>query len=497
MLPSAKLFLSNVQYLADKRQIVAEFSNTREKVSKRYSFFPKMFFMLGRIPRGSFLEILSDLSQRLKVDFEGGKATIFGATFSDLKRANNLLADCFGFRSNLVEPERQFLIEKQWGYFDSFSFASGEPELVSSLDFPDIDLDFLSESLKDTLGELLFTNRSLASEIAQKIASSRLLKIPLVGREESKPPADIFLENVFFASSLPLSAGAASNTAPAAYGKVASRADFSRMVPVLSSVPFSNIGFETLNCDCCRPPSRRDKNVLSSTTVGVRFFREGFYFNSVSGLWAQRFHESKPNKGSRAQRRREYCYSFFPVGPFSRGEESEVLLPDAYSLEENGFAEILSDASLSWYCTARESALSREVNALRSWFSRLDLSMAGRSRQVVASKGLFFSQALDSNPEFFFHRAMRDGISSVLSSIPNALSSPGGRFFVEPVGLALDALKGVLLRDFRSAALSSGSTRVGFDSAMALSDADSLLTAFRKFSELYSVDKALVGIQNS
>ena len=44
MLPSAKLFLSNVQYLADKRQIVAEFSNTREKVSKRYSFFPKMFF---------------------------------------------------------------------------------------------------------------------------------------------------------------------------------------------------------------------------------------------------------------------------------------------------------------------------------------------------------------------------------------------------------------------------------------------------------------------
>ena len=121
MPPSTPVFLSSVRYCEPKRQVVVEFSGPAHKSSLRYSFFPKMHFPPGSIAQERFFEVVRGCNgQRFKTDFSSNIATVYAATFSDLKRLSNMLAVCFGTYYTLIEPERQFLIEKGWNYFDSF-----------------------------------------------------------------------------------------------------------------------------------------------------------------------------------------------------------------------------------------------------------------------------------------------------------------------------------------------------------------------------------------
>ena len=92
MLHNTRLFLSRVNYVPEKRQITVEFSKKNQKASKKYSFFPKMHLSLKKIPKEHLIEALGDYDiRKLKMDFKENTVTIFAATFSDLKKVNNLL----------------------------------------------------------------------------------------------------------------------------------------------------------------------------------------------------------------------------------------------------------------------------------------------------------------------------------------------------------------------------------------------------------------------
>src|SRR3989344_913250 len=497
MLPSTPVFLGRVAYVPEKRQIVAEFSNMFEKYSKRYSFFPRMFFPLRGISKESFRDAVAEYDlKRVKIDFEGETAVVFAATFSDLKKLNNLLSEFFGFHSNLIEPERQFLIEKGWGYLEPFSFSNGEPTRLGSFNFPNLQMDFLSGSLSESAADLLRSNKPLAQDLIGRIASSRILKIPLVGNDAEVSKEEIFLENIFFSSSMALSFGPKENKPRSHSVRRSAELDFSRLVSIVAAQPFNNIGFESMNCECCRPLSLSDKNVLASSLVRVSFLKEGFYFNSASAAWAQEFHDSHEDKEKRERRKREYFYDSYPLGPFGRGEEVAILLADALSLQADGSAVISGDSKPMWCCSKSESRLSQEINSLKAMLSALSERVESEQVSTVASKGLFFAQSLDSNPGFFFARALAKNISMVLSDLPSILANPQSRFFERNVAVSIECLKAGIVKELDSLASSSGSAiRLAGNSQSIFLNHSEALGICRRFSELYRLGKPFIRLK--
>lgn len=495
---NTQAFLSKVAYSAEKRQIIVEFSSTKEKFSRRFSFFPKMFFSLGKISQNSFLELLSkDDFQKLKVSFSNDKATIFGATFNDLKRVNNLLREFFNFECNLIEPERQFLIEKSWSYFDCFELKENNLELVSSPKFPNVKFEFLSDSLKETVKDLLKNNKRLASDIVQKIVSSKLLKVPFVEHENSNSLEEIFLENIFFESNVPLTIGKTINVTRKKRVKGRIQIDFSKLVSVMSSKPFNNIGFETMNCDCCKPTSVDAPNVLPSSLIKVKFLREGIYFNSVSNSWSNDYHKNHSMKDSREQRKKEYYFNQYPVGPFFKNQEEEIILTDALKLLDQNVISFSNEYSPEWYCSERESVFSKQINFLSKTLLSLSTAIEKESSLMVATKGLFYSQEMDSDPGFFYRKTLEKNISKLLSNIPNYLMHENSRFYDKKISIVFETLLGVIFKDFGEVVENTSTARVSFSSSRALVDSHSILSVSKKFAELYNIDKQFLSLKTA
>ncbi|MCR4335944.1 MAG: hypothetical protein NUV57_05430 [archaeon] len=497
MLHNTQLFLSRVTYTPDKRQITAEFSRKNDKASRKYSFFPKMHLPLEKISRGNLLEALEDYDVRkLKIDFKGNIATIFAATFSDLKKVNNLLNNFFNFRSNLIEPERQFLLGEKWSYFDSFNFSDSEFEKTQTTDFPDVSMDFLSDSLEETVASLLLNNKSLAKETIEKIVFSKLLRIPLMGREEDKSLEEIFTENIFFLSEKPIPIGVPGNNTGLKPVHKKSVIDFSKMISIMASRPFNNLGFETINCSCCKPWGKEAKNILPSSLVRVNFLRESFYFDSVSSNWAEAYHFSNNEMHLREKRKREYFLEVYPSGPFSRNSFGNILLADALKLEQEGLVKIVSQETPSWFCVKKESAFSSEINRLYESLLILDLVVEKESSSVVASEGLFFSQFLESKPGHHYRKTLDKTISRLLSSFPKLLTNSSGRFFNKDFAIGLESINSLVLKDFEEIAKNS-QTRVTFKDSTALVDSSSFMSASKEFRDLYRVDKRLLSFSKS
>ncbi len=499
MLPSTPVFLARAVYVPEKRQIVAEFSNRKEKYSKRYAFFPKMFFPLRGVSPEALKEVLSQCDlRRLRFDIEGGTATIFAATFSDLKKVNNLLGECLGFLCNLVEPERQFLIERGWDYFAPFAFDSGEPRRLDGTDFPEISLAYFAGSLSENFSQLAGSNRALAEELVLKIAMSRLLKVPLVEAESGILAEELFLENVFFESSVPVSFDGKSRPRGTIAGGGMAEVDFSRLVSIAASRPLGNIGPESLNCRCCAPPSLSEKNALYSSLVRVKFLKEGLYFNSASRAWSEAFHSSHSEKDAREQRKREYYYDFHPAGPFTRGSEAEILFADALRLEAEGSAAIIGAAKPVWFCLNSESALSRGINSLKAIFLRASSSIEEQRVSLTASHGLFFSQSLQSSPAFYYSAALAETASKVLSSLPPILADPNGRFFDAPLAISFECLRHSIGAELESLAHSAGERpRLPEHGLRMLVDKASLLSLSSSFSGAYRVGKPFIGFKGA
>jgi len=272
--------------------------------------------------------------------------------------------------------------------------------------------------------------------------------------------------------------------------------DFSKMVSVIASKPFNNLGFETINCSCCKPWDKEAKNILPSSLVKVNFLRESFYFDSVSSNWADAYHFSNKEMQKREKRKSEYFLDFYPSGPFSRNSSENILLADALNLEQKGLVKIVSHENPSWFCLKKESAFSSEVNRLYESLITLNSVVEKESNSVVASDGLFFSQSLESSPGHHYRKILDKTTSRLLASFPRLLTNSSGRFFDKNFAIALEAINSLILKDFEEIAKNS-KTRVSFKDSIALVDSSSFMSASKEFRDLYKVDKRLLSVSKS
>ncbi|MFA4906958.1 MAG: hypothetical protein WC602_01675, partial [archaeon] len=199
------LWLAKAGYSEQNREVIVEFANREEKIVKRFPFYPKAIFCL-RERQKPLQETLARLDSRnIAVSVKGNCLKVSASNFSELKRVCALLEIALHSKPLLLSPERQFLAENNWSYFDSFRACIGGELEKGNFCLPNLKTGIDLESLPKTIQGLLEKNRKLAERLSEKIVLSSLLCLPLEKVPESKAVAlEHFLDVSRFRHGIPL-----------------------------------------------------------------------------------------------------------------------------------------------------------------------------------------------------------------------------------------------------------------------------------------------------
>ena len=295
------IYLTEVTYNPDKKEILAEFRNEERKVVKRYDFYP--FLVL---PKEITKEVVEDLLlyagiKGFKIEKKNKYLKIIASSFIELKKISNFLAIHTGKKPLTLEPQRQFLLQKNWNYYDTFILENTFFEKVNEKK----DIAFMI-SKEINFYEAMDLDEEGILSIVEKYALSALLKVPV----DKIPPSlnqrtEIFLENMFFSNGVGISWAknspffSVNEFAPYGEYESVSTIDFSSAWPKLMSNNFFNLGVDTINCTCCKPIKLNDSNLLPSSLIKIEFLEDAFYFQSISNTFALNYHKNNPFKKNR------------------------------------------------------------------------------------------------------------------------------------------------------------------------------------------------------
>ena len=140
----------------------------------------------------------------------------------------------------------------------------------------------------------------------------------------------------------------------------------------------------------------------------------------------------------------------------------------------------------------------KNVDFLKDSIVLLDSLIKNESSAVVASKGLFFSQALESSPQFFYRALLKKTMLSIMASLPRLLSSPESRFYSESLASAVECIASGMLCDFEEMALSEGSRvslNAGFSTAVL--DRAPKMSVLKRFEGSLKLEKGLLSLKNA
>lgn len=435
--------LQNMTYVSQKKQVVAEFACGQKKFSKRYSFFPFAYLPAKK-------EIISILLgfPKNRVSFsvqENGSIEVIGSCFDDLLEAlNRVFANGFG-GFVVLDPKRQFLLQKGWGFFDFFRMENGSPEKLE-----DFSQGLLSGALEHFFAEDFFSLKEHSEEesfgFMEKICLSNLACIHPSEIKKTSERTLLFFQNWFFKNRLWQEANVVfRKPVPVKKKQGPVFFDFSGTLNELLCFPFQNTGPDALDCKCCKPESIYSQNVSLASGVLVEFLVNGFYFESKDSFFSKNFHEKKPFREQRIKHQVEWCLSETPVGPFFSGQKQVVPLADAKSLGKN--ARIIGEAELHWFCMKKESFVSIELKKLAFLARLAEKQVALAETQNISSSGVLFFKHLSSSFGFHYFSCFSKTIAGVLQETPLAiLENPA--LFGEPVCAHLSCLKSVVFSDF-------------------------------------------------
>ena len=460
-MPSDSAFLSGAAYAGQKREIFAEFRRGNERFSRRFRFFPKIF-----VPKRFSPELLKSLLSVLSLQNFSVKEREFSneisfSDFSGLGQASALIESSLGYKPIVLNPGRQFLLEKNWAFFRAFGMESLES---LPMEFPEAILPMFSEPVSATIQGLLSDGDGIAEAICQKMALSSILCVPVESLPEtSQLLAETFVENALFSNGFaferfPHDRAAWQKNGFAHNGGLGSELDFSSVWPAFFHRAFFNIGFETLNCGCCRPESFSDRNVLPSSFAETEFLSNAFFFQPFSRSFACAFHEKAPFRESREKRMREFFLSAPEAGPFFFGQREMLPLEDAKTLHASGAGRILPEdkSKLEWFCLKRGSFAGAGIAGLQE-----KAAEAGRlafAEQKRASKIGDFLQT--TNPRLVFFRSFSKAALSLADAVPRYLAWHNAKFFSPQIMRALLGVQETVLAKFEAFSSKNGERTV-------------------------------------
>ena len=421
-MPLNTAFLEKVTYPEDSGKITVSFSN-QEKIRREFEFLPEIRMPQNRAIDALAREIVSPQTG-LVLKRESGRCRILSKSVSALKKAHSLFSLSLNASIPFIEPERQFLLSKNWSYFEEFAFHG--------------------EQIKKT--ETEFSPLGFG-ETAKKAFLSRMLFLPPGSLPETpRQTSEAMLENAAFKSFQLIYP----EKKPRNYSKWIFRGffelNFSRAL--LALIPKSNLGFETMDCDCCKPESALEESALPNSLVETEFLEPGYYFDSVMPSFAEKFHSQKPGAAAREKRKREFCLEHHPVGPFYPGQKETIPLADAKKLESENAAKIVRAKELHWACRKRESFLAGEVTRLLAIEEKARDRILEIERAELKKKGLNAFNPCFANPK---KEALHDTLiasSELLEALFNGIASPASALSAGAITDAMEAFRGEMLLAF-------------------------------------------------
>jgi len=493
-----RLWLTNSAYQEGKKSVILEFSRLGFRRMSRVPFFPSFFADSKEIPKAGLERVIRYDRRKFRLSCSGNSTRVKASTFFDLERIADQLFRETGFRPLVIEPERQFLLENGWSYFDCFSFfPDGNFAVDSMQSFPEVQLPFFSEPLHETISQLADELLESAEQLSESIALSSLLKLGLSKIPEgSFARMETLLENAMWKTGLgqkrPL---VPESIPPEDFGKVIpadgmSEVDFGLLWPTLLTKPLYNLGPDSMQCDCCMPRGAESKNLLPNSMVLVEMLQDAFFFESRLPSFAAGFHGKSPDKESRLRRKKEFCLSRLPVGPFFRGQRAEVPLIDAISLQEEGKAKVLGLCGMRWFCLGKESAVSGLVLNLNSRIALSERKAEELHSASIKKHGILGPALVSKDPGFLLSRANSEAISELLYALPKHLCNRKSAFFSQALCSAVEAVEASLLGSFESFA-SERKSRVSLLGERALLRAERPNSLVREFSERQRIPQLL------
>ncbi len=177
---ATRFWLTDVMYLEGKRAIAVQFSRLNIRKMVRIPFFPSFYISKEKIGFAALQKMLLGKKSKFRIWQKHSTLQVVAATFYELNNLADALFKETGFRPIVLRPERQFLLERGWGYLDCFSFFS-EKEFVKSdlFSMPKAKLRFFSEPLHETMHQLAKEDPLLAEKIIESIALSNVLRMPI------------------------------------------------------------------------------------------------------------------------------------------------------------------------------------------------------------------------------------------------------------------------------------------------------------------------------
>ena len=415
------MYLTKVTHNAEKKEMLVEFRNKENKIVQRFDFYP--FLVLSKeIEKEKIQELLLSIGlKNFQIEKKNKYLKIITSSFNELKKISNSLALHTGKKPLTLEPERQFLLQKNWNYYDAFIFENSK--IIKSNEDKDIGFLITKEILFNEAVEL---DEEGTKFLVEKFSLSALLKVPLEKVPTSlQEKTELFIENIFFSSGFGISWDknekfhSAREFAPYGIYETVSTIDFSSAWPQLISKNFFNLGTDTLNCNCCKPIKLNDSNLLPSSFIEVKFLEDAFYYESTSSTFALEYHKNKPFGENRKEKKKEFFMKMYPVGPFFRNEK--VLLPseDAKKLLDEKKVSLGTNHSPSWFCKNKESFLSKSIR-------KYTLQMHSLSTTLSTHQIRLFEK---NNSSYYFYHALLNSLSILVSELPFQLMNPLSSFF--------------------------------------------------------------------
>ncbi len=467
-------YLTQITYNPEKKEILAEFRNRESKIVERFDFFP--FLVLPKeMEKEKIKELLICLGIKgFELQKKKKYLKIVASSFKELKKISNSIALHTGKKPLTLEPERQFLIQKGWNYFDSFIFENNQIIKVKEK----IDIGFLitkslnfEEALRLSEEETLF--------LVENFALSAILKIPF-----NKIPTnlqertELFLENIFFSNGQFISWKekslffSAKDFAPYGNYSHVSTIDFSSTWPQLMSNNFFNLSNETINCSCCKPIKLNDKNLLPSSLIEVEFLEDAFYYESTSQTFALDFHKTSPHKQNRLEKKKEFFMKIYPIGPFFKNQKAVLPLNDAKKLLDEKKVVLGKKHSPSWFCQLNEGFLSKSIKKYNSklfYFSKI----------LSEHQNKLFTK---NDSCFYFSMSSFKALNDLVQELPFLLMNPLSSFFSPLLASSILSVQEATLFKFKEFSEKKGYRILHLDKKKAFIRGFSSLSLAKSFS---------------
>ena len=498
MTPNKLFFLVSVRYKDECSKIIVEFANDSHRIYETLDFTPAIISNLSRLSQEELQKLINEtFLYSVNAEFLGNSIFSFSSKSMEILKSFQEKLASLNCNSLLIPPEKQFLLSNNWAYFNCFKMVSGKLRKLDTLLLPNSNLGFLVHPLPLTISQLNGSNKASLESLLKRVILSNVLSLGI--NEISFDSGFIqksFLESIFFRQkfipSFPYKPDLGrKKSIKGSYSNI-TEVNFSSFFADALTKNFYNLWFDTYCCDCCKPNSISSKNLLPNSTVQVRFVQDGIFLQSFSNSFAESFHENHGNKFSRQNYMDEFYLNSVPLGPFNSEQTVELPLHDVIpNLDKNHFS-IIELAEPKWFCTKRESFLSRHIRQMKISMMKLSKRLEFYQSKSL-KKGLASYNNLLNTPIYLFLEAYLSELDSLLGLVVNELTSNSSGLLSKEILESYSAIQSYALGNFKEFSAMKGSKAILATPSAALLNSDSALALVKEFSIRFSYPLPKIG----